>query len=279
MQTRRMQTTVRRAKDGAEDAGGEREMTQRVSIMSRVEKIVENVGVGLGPIGMTLQQGAAPKAGKAPTSTSAAKKAAEEETYERPPRISKLNSEEWREKYVKKDGTVDLWLEDDFNVASRKAGACDADTLVNIENYAWRGLKTTDVNAPIRNVKVTDHETGDVLELNVPEGRYVLFEAEQQGWVLPNACRMGGCTKCAVKFSKGSMEQPESLGLSKELRDRGYALLCVATATSDVECVTQDEEEVYMMQFGKSFAEMALDKNANTVLRDDFAFEIADMDE
>lgn len=253
---------------------GETEDKGKGSIFTAVEKIVENVGVGLGPIGMTLQQGETKNSDAASRG-----RARDEEAFERPKSIANLKSSEWKEKYVKSDGTVDLWLEDDFNIASRKAGACDADSLVNIENYAWRGLKSVDVNAPVRNVKVTDHETGEVLELDVPEGRYVLFEAEQQGWVLPNACRMGGCTKCAVKISKGSMEQPESLGLSKELRDQGYALLCVATATSDVECVTQDEEEVYMKQFGKSFAEMALDKNASSVLRDDFALEIADMDE
>jgi ferredoxin len=55
--------------------------------------------------------------------------------------------------------------------------------------------------------------------------------------------------------------------------------MCVATAKEDVECVTQDEEEVYMKQFGKSFAELAMDKNASSVFRDDFALEIADMDE
>ena len=244
-------------------------------LFSKVEKLAEKVGVSLGPIGMTLQEGEVKKK----TTTTTTTEGSEEESYERPPSIASMSSAQWREKYVKTDGTVDLWLEDDFNIASRKAGACDAESLVNIENYAWSGMKTTDVNAPIRNVKVTDHETGEVLELDVPEGRYILFEAEQQGWVLPNACRMGGCTKCAVKISKGSVEQPESLGLSKELKDQGYALLCVATATEDVECVTQDEEEVYMKQFGKSFAEMALDKNASSVLRDDFAFEIADMDE
>lgn len=248
--------------------GGARES----NVMSRVEKLAESVGVSLGPIGMTLQQGDASKA----TKNRDDDRSADED---RPKSIANMTTAEWREKFVRKDGTVDLWLEDDYNIASRKAGACEADTLVNIENYAWKGMKTTDVNAPVRSVKVTDHETGDVLNLEVPEGRYILFEAEQQGWVLPNACRMGGCTKCAVKISKGSVEQPESLGLSKELRDQGYALLCVATATSDVECVTQDEEEVYMKQFGKSFAEMALDKNAKSVLRDDYAFEIADMDE
>ena len=114
--------------------------------------------------------------------------------YEKPKSIANTSTSEWRERYVKKDGTVDLWLEDDFNVASRKAGACeDADTLVNIENYAWAGMKTVDVDAPIRNVKVTDHESGEVLELNVPEGeihslrsraaRVGTSERVSHGWV------------------------------------------------------------------------------------------------
>ena len=248
---------------------------QKPSFMRIMGQIADKVGLDLGPIAMSLEE--------SKTSTRAVEDeeggAIMEESFERPPSIAKLNTNEWKEKYVKADGTVDLWLEDDYNVASRKAGGVDADTLVNIENYAWRGMRTADVDAPVRNIKVTDHESGEVLELDVPEGRYILFEAEQQGWVLPNACRMGGCTKCAVKMSKGSVQQPESLGLSKELKDKGYALLCVATATEDVECVTQDEEEVYMMQFGKSFADMAMDKNAKNVIRDDFAFEIADMDE
>jgi ferredoxin len=69
------------------------------------------------------------------------------------------------------------------------------------------------------------------------------------------------------------------LGLSKRYRDEGYALLCVSTALSDVECVTQDEEEVYQMQFGELFQQLATDKDGGAVVRDDFALEIADMDE
>jgi ferredoxin len=56
-------------------------------------------------------------------------------------------------------------------------------------------------------------------------------------------------------------------------------LLCVSTATSDVECVTQDEEEVYQMQFGELFQQLATDVKSGAVVRDDFALEIADMDE
>ena len=156
--------------------------------------------------------------------------------------------------------------------------AGEFDSMTNIENVAWNGLPS-DAIATWHSVKVTDHETGEVLSLDVPEGRYVLFEAEQDGWELPNACRMGCCTKCAVKVTKGKLEQPEALGLSKKYRDEGYALLCVSTAASDVECVTQDEEEVYQMQFGELFQQLATDVESGAVVRDDFALEIADMDE
>ena len=55
----------------------------------------------------------------------------------------------------------------------------------------------------------------------IPEGRYILFEAEQQGCELPNACRMGCCTKCAVKVTKGSLEQRR--WFSERNERRGYA--------------------------------------------------------
>ena len=49
--------------------------------------------------------------------------------------------------------------------------------------------------------------------------RYILFAAEEQGFELPFACRLGCCTACTVKVKEGSMYQPHSLGLSKGLRD------------------------------------------------------------
>ena len=41
----------------------------------------------------------------------------------------------------------------------------------------------------------------------------------------------------------------------------------------------QDEEEIYQKQFGEVFNELAADKRSKAVVRDDFALEIADMDE
>ena len=71
----------------------------------------------------------------------------------------------------------------------------------------------------------------------------------------------------------------QALGVSAELRDRGYALMCVGYPLSDLELETVEEDEVYDLQFGRAFAEMATNPNTNSVMRDDFALELADMDE
>lgn len=54
-------------------------------------------------------------------------------------------------------------------------------------------------------------------------------------------------------MSSGEVEQLEALGLLKEMRAKGYALLCVSYPRSDIECTLQDKDEVYVQQFGSSF--------------------------
>lgn len=75
----------------------------------------------------------------------------------------------------------------------------------------------------------------------------------EQGADLPASCRNGCCTTCAVKISSGKVFQKEALGLLKEMRDDGYALLCVSYPRSDIDCVLQKEDEVYVKQFGSTF--------------------------
>ncbi|MDJ1182920.1 2Fe-2S iron-sulfur cluster-binding protein [Roseofilum casamattae] len=89
--------------------------------------------------------------------------------------------------------------------------------------------------------------------LQVPEDRYILHNAENQGVDLPFSCRNGACTTCAVRVLSGEIYQPEAMGLSLELQKKGYALLCVSYARSDLEVETQDEDEVYELQFGQYF--------------------------
>ena len=103
-------------------------------------------------------------------------------------------------------------------------------------------------------VKIRDRTTGKQYTVEVPEDRYILETAEQQDAELPFLCRNGACTSCAVKIISGELAQPEAMGLSPKLKDQGYALLCVSYPRSDLEVETQDEDEVYQMQFGRYFA-------------------------
>ena len=92
-----------------------------------------------------------------------------------------------------------------------------------------------------------------VIRLEVPEGEYILRSFEQQGEPLPFSCRNGCCTACAVRVLAGEIDQREALGLSREVRRHGYGLLCVARSTGPLEVETQDEDEVYDLQFGRHF--------------------------
>ena len=102
-------------------------------------------------------------------------------------------------------------------------------------------------------IHVRDRQKNTNYRVQVPEDRYILHSAENQGVELPFSCRNGACTTCAVRVISGQVYQPEAMGLSLELQKQGYALLCVSYARSDLFVETQDEDEVYELQFGRYF--------------------------
>ncbi len=102
-------------------------------------------------------------------------------------------------------------------------------------------------------VRIHHRQAGRDYSLQVPEDRYILQFAEEQGIDLPFSCRNGACTTCAVRVLSGHLEQPEAMGLSPKLQSSGYALLCVSYPRSDLEVETQNEDEVYELQFGRYF--------------------------
>lgn len=103
------------------------------------------------------------------------------------------------------------------------------------------------------NIRIHDRQKGVTYTVQVPSDRYILHTAENQAANLPFACRNGACTACAVRVLSGEVYQPEAMGLSPDLRKQGYALLCVSYPRSDLEVETQDEDEVYELQFGRYF--------------------------
>lgn len=102
-------------------------------------------------------------------------------------------------------------------------------------------------------VEILDRATNTTYKVQVPSDRYILHSAENQGVKLPFACRNGACTTCAVRVVAGEIYQPEAMGLSIALQAEGYALLCVSYPRSDLKVETQDEDEVYELQFGRYF--------------------------
>ena len=102
-------------------------------------------------------------------------------------------------------------------------------------------------------IRIHNRKTGSAHTLQVPEDRYILQSAEKQRMELPFSCRNGACTTCAVRVLSGEIYQPEAMGLSLELQKQGYALLCVSYPRSDLEVETQEEDEVYELQFGRYF--------------------------
>lgn len=102
-------------------------------------------------------------------------------------------------------------------------------------------------------ISIHNRQTGIRHSTSVPDDRYILHSIETEGGEMPFSCRNGACTTCAVRIISGEVYQPEAMGLSQKLKERGYALLCVSYPRSDLEVETQDEDEVYELQFGRYF--------------------------
>ena len=81
----------------------------------------------------------------------------------------------------------------------------------------------------------------------------VISAAKMNGIDLPNSCCSGVCTSCASILLEGSVEQEDAMGLNDDLKEKGFALLCVAYPKSDLHVVIgeQVEDDLYDNQFGK----------------------------
>ena len=86
-----------------------------------------------------------------------------------------------------------------------------------------------------------------------PEDKDIVSAAKDNGIDLPNSCCSGVCTSCASMVIEGSVEQEDAMGLNDDLKEKGFALLCVAYPKSDLHIIVGDEVEdnLYNNQFGK----------------------------
>lgn len=96
------------------------------------------------------------------------------------------------------------------------------------------------------------HHQGTTHTIEVPEDKTVLEVADAAGLDLPSSCHAGVCTTCAALLLEGTVEQGDGMGISPELQEEGYALLCVSYPRSNLKVETEKEETVYNKQFGEA---------------------------
>ncbi|MFN4279256.1 2Fe-2S iron-sulfur cluster-binding protein [Thermosynechococcus sp.] len=92
---------------------------------------------------------------------------------------------------------------------------------------------------------------GQTYTFEAPADKSLLQSATAAGIDLPSSCNAGVCTTCAAQIQEGSVDHGDAMGLSPELREKGYVLLCVARPCSDLKLISEKEEEVYHLQFGQ----------------------------
>jgi len=93
-------------------------------------------------------------------------------------------------------------------------------------------------------VKLFNKAEGIDQTVEVPEDRYILETAEEQGMTLPYSCRQGVCSTCTVKMIEGKVDQSEGSYLSEEQIAKGYVLICIAHPQANCVFETHKEEEV-----------------------------------
>ncbi|MEP6519124.1 2Fe-2S iron-sulfur cluster-binding protein [Microcoleus vaginatus] len=93
---------------------------------------------------------------------------------------------------------------------------------------------------------------GSTYTVEVPEDKQILRAANAAGIELPSSCNAGVCTTCAGKIIEGKVDQADGMGVSPDLQEEGYVLLCVAYPRSNLKIETEKEDIVYDRQFGKS---------------------------
>ncbi|MGK7874835.1 MAG: 2Fe-2S iron-sulfur cluster-binding protein [Xenococcaceae cyanobacterium] len=93
------------------------------------------------------------------------------------------------------------------------------------------------------------HHQGSTHTVQVSEEQTILQAAYDAGIDLPSSCTAGVCTTCAAQILEGTADQSDGMGLSPELQNQGYVLLCVAYPRSDLEIESEKEDLVYERQF------------------------------
>ena len=109
----------------------------------------------------------------------------------------------------------------------------------------------TEIAAAVATHTIRAEFDGEIHSFSCRSDQTVLNAAEAAGVMIPSSCCAGVCTTCAARIKDGEVHQPDAMGVKEELRDDGFALLCVAYPRSDLSILAGQEDALYEAQFGQ----------------------------
>ena len=98
---------------------------------------------------------------------------------------------------------------------------------------------------------ITIELDGQQHQFQCRDNQTVLSAAEEAGVPVPSSCCAGVCTTCAARIQEGEVHQPDAMGVKEDLRQEGFALLCVSFPRSDLKATACQEDALYHAQFGQ----------------------------
>ena len=145
-----------------------------------VASTLDDLGIGLGPIGLTVGESAQTREYDQLRPLDVGEINNDDKGYLDIDSIHSMTTEEWLQRH-EKNGTVDLWLEDEYNAASRVPGG---------RAYGvGTGEGASSFSDTKHHVTIVDPLSGEKIEVDCPEDRYILYEAEDAGLDVPWSCR------------------------------------------------------------------------------------------